>query len=79
MQGRVVVAKLICDRCCYEIATNKADGFMEAEDGLPSQKYKDLNRGHECTECRKKRERAYDIFVTTPRDQDEGEKNANEQ
>jgi hypothetical protein len=68
--GRLVIGRLICDKCHCEIAISKADSVIKAEDGLPSQKYKDLNRGHECTECRRKRELAYDVFVTTPRDQE---------
>lgn len=55
---------LVCDYCNQTIASAYG-GIMEAEDQLPRKEYQDLNWGHECSRCRKGRERRYDAWATT--------------
>jgi hypothetical protein len=68
VRGRWVDAILVCDKCHDQINTFRADSLAKAEDGLNATDYKDQNRGHECLQCKKRREQAYDAWVTSPRD-----------
>ena len=62
--GRLVTAKLICDSCKTTIAISASTGIDAAERGLPKERYKDQNWGHECARCRQLRCGGYDKWVT---------------
>ena len=50
---------IICDEC--ELVIGTVEEGYEADE--LSRQYRDQNWGHECTRCRKARERAYDRYV----------------
>ena len=54
--------RIICDKC-HSVIGEEPDG----SDDPMALRYAGLNTGtHECTTCRKARERAYDRWVTSP-------------
>ena len=50
--------RIICDHCGKTIGEEVDD-----KNATLSMKYRGLNNDHECTACRKSRERRYDIWV----------------
>ncbi len=62
--GKKVTADLICDSCGVIIASFQDTGIDAAERGLPKERYKDQNWGHECARCRQLRCGGYDKWVT---------------
>ncbi len=48
--------QIICNQCKSVIG-------IDDEDCELSWSHRDLNRGHECADCKNKRERAYDDYV----------------
>jgi hypothetical protein len=60
--GKMMV-QLICDNC--ETVITETDEQTMYNQNL-SQLYAGMNTGtHECPSCKKSRERAYDVYVTT--------------
>lgn len=56
--------RYICDRCKCDIGNAKENTKKDHE---ISEQYEGMNTGqHECKSCRKKREHAYDAYVTNP-------------
>jgi hypothetical protein len=60
----VTGTNIICDKCSIIIATV----YTQAQEEAASMRFQGMNNGeHECDNCRKSRERAYDGYVTTNR------------
>ena len=58
-----VRSELICDNCEKVISEHTSGNLTENHQTLSELGYQDMNFGHECSSCKRSRERDYDAYV----------------